>query len=671
MILPSYFKVTVFAVAAVLATADAVAYDVIYRGLVPSPPADISEPYRFKALGAFDQYRAPGYTYSCVYGVTIDGQLIAWGIDQGGLFGPTTRIPPSLDNVKMVSVTAKYAVALLNDGRVVQFGNGMFEQVELPPENLTDVVELASGDAFTIALKSDGSVVAWGDINSQDLGGKVVGIAAAGERALFAMEDGTVRHWGYFGYPPNIPENLSNVVAVAASTNVCLALRNDGTVVEWGSYGHACSNCGMPDGLNDVLKVVSQQDAAYAIKNDGTVVAWGAISEEAEIIVNSLQDVSDITVCGEIAFAIHKDGSLTRWYFRGPYSPGDALYSVYHIPVKRLKGIAEIASGYEHVVALKTDGTVVAWGANHWGQVEVPEGLSNVVSIWAGGSQSAAMKSNGELFFWGYNEDGQSTPPEGLGKIEALAAGFGHYLAIKEDGSLVAWGANDKGQIDIPEGLSNIVSVAAGGWISAALDANGYVYIWGDTFGGQKNGPFHVPDVVSITASFGRVIGLKNDGTVTMIGETGDESPYWDYPPEDLVNVESLKAGEGLKIALLKDGSVRTWGSAGWGSDQLPAGYPTVKKIEAGFEAAFYFVDEGAPPNIFYPSAYTYDFGGGWKYNSRGFFYDGFYPFLFDWSDQTWHYIVGETEYSYYYYNFAENSWYWASYLYYPNTYKL
>lgn len=661
MILPSYFKVTVFAVAAVLATADAVAYDVIYRGLVPTPPEEICEPYRFKALGAGEQTRAVGLSYARVYGVTTDGQLVAWGRNSG-LFGPTTAIPASLDNVKSVSVAGNYAVALLNDGRVVQFGNGMFEQVELPPENLTNVVELASGDAFTIALKSDGSVVAWGDINSQDLGGKVVGIAAAGERALFAMEDGTVRHWGYFGYPPNIPENLSNVVAVSTSTNISLALKSDGTVVDWGAYG--CSNCGAPEGLNGVMKVIAQKNVAYAIKNDGSVVVWGSVAEETKTLVHALRDVVDIAACGEIAFAIHPDGRLSRWSYSESAS---ALYSVHHIPVRRLKGIAEIASGYRHVVALKTDGTVVAWGANDWGQASVPEGLTDVVAVWAGSAHSAAMKSSGEIVFWGSNDYGQSTPPVGLGNIKAMVAGFSHYLAIKEDGSVVAWGANDKGQTDIPDGLENIVKVAAGFKFSAALDANGKVHAWGNNENGQTDVPSDLSNVVAITAGYEHLTALKDDGTVILIGDYDRFEPF----PEELSGVVSIESGELFTLAHLSDGSVLTWGSSNWGQGQLPSGYPTVKKIKAGFEAAFYFVDEGAPPNIFYPSAYTYDFGGGWKYNSRGFFYDGFYPFLFDWSDQTWHYIVGETEYSYYYYNFAENSWYWASYLYYPNTYKL
>ena len=51
-----------------------------------------------------------------------------------------------------------------------------------------------------------------------------------------------------------------------------------------------------------------------------------------------------------------------------------------------------IAAGDEHTVALKQDGTVVAWGDNGYGQTKVPAGLSGVVAIAAGVGHTVALK---------------------------------------------------------------------------------------------------------------------------------------------------------------------------------------------------------------------------------------------------------------------------------------
>ena len=53
-----------------------------------------------------------------------------------------------------------------------------------------------------------------------------------------------------------------------------------------------------------------------------------------------------------------------------------------------------------HNLALKNDGTVIAWGRNHYGQTSVPEGLNNIVNIVAGTAHSSAIKSNGEIISW-------------------------------------------------------------------------------------------------------------------------------------------------------------------------------------------------------------------------------------------------------------------------------
>jgi len=127
-----------------------------------------------------------------------------------------------------------------------------------------------------------------------------------------------------------------------------------------------------------------------------------------------------------------------------------------------LSGVIAIAAGYEHNLALKSDGTVVAWGYNANGQTTIPSGLSDVIAIAAGYGHSLALKSDGTVVAWGSNFYGQTTVPSGLSDVTAIAAGHVYSLALKSDGTVVAWGNNQYGQTTLPSGLSGVTAIAAG-----------------------------------------------------------------------------------------------------------------------------------------------------------------------------------------------------------------
>jgi alpha-tubulin suppressor-like RCC1 family protein len=52
-------------------------------------------------------------------------------------------------------------------------------------------------------------------------------------------------------------------------------------------------------------------------------------------------------------------------------------------------------AGYDHCLALRSDGRIAAWGVNSHGQLDVPDGLSNVVALAAGSAYSIALKQDG------------------------------------------------------------------------------------------------------------------------------------------------------------------------------------------------------------------------------------------------------------------------------------
>ena len=95
-----------------------------------------------------------------------------------------------------------------------------------------------------------------------------------------------------------------------------------------------------------------------------------------------------------------------------------------------------VAAGEHHAVALKSDGTVVAWGSpssQDYGQATVPDGLSSVVAIAAGFTHTLALKSDGTVVAWGNNGQGQASVPAGLVGVIAITAAEGCTMGPPAD----------------------------------------------------------------------------------------------------------------------------------------------------------------------------------------------------------------------------------------------
>jgi alpha-tubulin suppressor-like RCC1 family protein len=80
--------------------------------------------------------------------------------------------------------------------------------------------------------------------------------------------------------------------------------------------------------------------------------------------------------------------------------------------------------------------------------------LGGVVAITAGRDHSVALKKDGTVVAWGQNDAGQTNVPAGLSHVTAISAGNAHTLALKSDGTVVAWGSDSQGQCDVPAGLT-------------------------------------------------------------------------------------------------------------------------------------------------------------------------------------------------------------------------
>lgn len=270
--------------------------------------------------------------------------------------------------------------------------------------------------------------------------------------------------------------------------------------------------------------------------------------------------------------------------FNTPVNPSSLSFTL--SPNRLIKAIA-IATGWSHTVALKSDGSVVAWGDNYFGQTTVPAGLTGVTAISAGAYHTVALKSNATLVAWGNDGFRQSwVPPEITGVI-AISTGHFHNVALRSNGTVVAWGRGDDGQTTVPEGLSGVTAIAAGGDHSVALKSNGTVVAWGYNGAGQTNVPAGLTGVTTIAAGANHTLALKSNGTVVAWGD--GPTPV----PADLNGVIAIAGGGNHAVALKSNGTVVAWGNNFYGQTTVPVGLTGVTAIAAGYSYSVALKNDG------------------------------------------------------------------------------
>jgi alpha-tubulin suppressor-like RCC1 family protein len=326
------------------------------------------------------------------------------------------------------------------------------------------VVQVAAGRTHNLALRSDGTVSAWG-INEHG-----------------ALGDGTTTDRST---PVRVSGLTGVMTQVAAGEEFSLALRSDGTVWAWGrndrgqlGRGTTSSGEGVPARvavLNRVTKISAGRDFGLALRSDGIVFAWGA----------------------------------NRF---GQVGNGAMSFSPVSVPVK-IAGLAQvtgISAGWDSSLATETSGisavtSVWAWGNNEDGQLgdgttagrSTPERVTglpvSIAGVSAGGQFAAVLGTDGSVWGWGTNGLGQLdiAPPGSAvtrpvnmiaagSRITQISAGGGHVLALRSDGTVLGWGFNIRGQLGngsqtqvsgpVPvTGLTGATQVAAGTLSSYAV----------------------------------------------------------------------------------------------------------------------------------------------------------------------------------------------------------
>lgn len=346
----------------------------------------------------------------------------------------------------------------------------------------------------------------------------------------------------------------------------------------WGS--NSLGQLGDGSGSNGSLPV--------AVTNTGVLIG-------KTIVAAAVGSSHSVVLCG--------DGSVAGWgnntYGQlgdGSNDNRDTPVAVNATGVLNGKTVVAIAAGFNHSLALCSDGTVAAWGMNSAGQLgrggttssNLPVAVTGltgktVVAVFAGYNHSLARCADGSVWAWGSNAYGQlgnnstansnvpvniTTSGELLGRtVLSLVGGSDHSLALCSDGTLLAWGRNNYGQLgndstinssvpvvvdssDVLAGKA-VVSIAAGGWHGVSTCSDGTMAAFGRNNNGQLGNGLAADSPVPVTV----------DASGVLFGR---------FPL-------SMGGSNAHSLALCADGTLAAWGSNNNG--QLGIGNTTASSM--------------------------------------------------------------------------------------------
>lgn len=351
-------------------------------------------------------------------------------------------------------------------------------------------------------------------------------------------------------------------------------------------------------GLTEVKEVSSGGDHTLALMKNGTVRAWGdnscgqlgngsTTSSSTPVTVEGVSEVVAVAAGDGYSLALLSNGTIKAWGCNGSGQLGDGTTSASSTPVS-VSGVSNataIAAAYDHALAVVGEGSVVAWGHNSFGDLgsgsytessDVPvsvSGLTEASAVAAGGSFSLALLKGGTVESWGDNQFGELGTGNAGGPHSCLHTAF-------------EFGCTDT-PVEV-SGLSNVASIAAGEDSALALLKSGSVKAWGANYYGQlgtgsESGPEYCLQEFSV-----------NEAGKTEWYEWPVACAQAPVTVSELSSAVAVSSSEELSLALLSNGTVKSWGSGARGNSSstrdVPQSIPGVGEVEAiaaGGDVAF------------------------------------------------------------------------------------
>ena len=312
-----------------------------------------------------------------------DGYVYAWGLNDHGQLGNNTTSNSSTpvrvhgpgntgEGLKAIQVAAGAwnSMALAADGTVYTWGGiskGWSFDCSSPqtvpmtvkdPSDASGVfhaVQISTSWSFDMALGQDGYVYTWGYNNDGQLGnntsdGIYTNIFHPTPSRVFATAKSTATAGPWL-----------KAVQVSAGGWHALAIDEDGNTWAWGQNSHGHLGNGASTANDSVANPVPVR-VQYP-KNAGTVTAM------------------QINAGFYHSLAVDTNGNAWAWGYNSYGQLGDNTTSERHTPVKVFASkqstssagpwlnAVQISAGWQHSLAVGTDGVAKAWGYNYYGQL--------------------------------------------------------------------------------------------------------------------------------------------------------------------------------------------------------------------------------------------------------------------------------------------------------------
>ncbi len=456
-----------------------------------------------------------------------------------------------------------------------------------------------------MALRSDQTVVVWGDLDEPPPGlGGVTAIASGHEHGL-ALRSGLLLPFivqqpnSQYAWPG---ANLTLRVAAIALGDLTYQWQFNGVNIS-AATGTALAVANMQPSREGPYRVIVS-NAAGSVTNSVAelalarpqIVSTTPPAPSTKSINTNFQ--MSVTVTVPLSSRQHPLGY--QWFHDGapiagatnnylwlypPWTPPwqtNPVEGDYTVAVGNDAGTNQAGPWTIHYVSPLIPGAPAVWGLDDQSQFDYPGDLTNAVAIAAGYAHSVAATEDGQLRQWGeYGALGTFVPlvdpPSGSNYV-AVAAGMEHDLALRADGTVVAWGLTNASANFVPTDLAPAKAIACGWDHSLALLTNGIVAAWGQA--PMTNVPAGLSNVTAISANVFHSLALRGDGTVVAWGyDLAGETAV----PPGLSNIVDIAAGATHNLALRADGTVCAWGDNSFGQTNVPAGLSNVMAVAAGF----------------------------------------------------------------------------------------
>ncbi|MDB6170797.1 MAG: hypothetical protein JWL59_108 [Chthoniobacteraceae bacterium] len=492
---------------------------------------------------------------------------------------PATRFagaPTDLVAISEGGTSPTFSLALRSNGTVISSLGDV-------PAGLSDVIAIAAGFSHSLALKANGTVVAWGD-NSK--GAATVPAGLSGVIAIDAdfHTSGVIRRI----VKPLItvqPQPASQTLASLSSITYSVTATGNGLSYQWNKDGVPIPSAtestytnGRLDPNDSGSYTVTVSNALGSVTSNGAALlvkgpAFTKNPEPSQVVNNSAAVTMNAvaTSTGAITYQWLHNGLPVAGATGTSMTLAHARYSdrgYYQLKATDASGTTISKAGFINVLV---PATLKVWGYNRDGLNTPPAGLSGVVAFSAGENQNLALKSDGTVVAWGSDDAANQVPP-GLSNVVAISCKT-FNVALKSDGTIVAWGKPYSDQRAAFSGLSDVVAVSE----HFVVKSDGTVGSWG--FPGEQPPVVGAgfSDVSVISASGTHLLALKTNGTVRdSYSWKGNPVPFW------LANVAAVSVCDSFSAAVKTDGTVVTWNYDGYGRSAIPAECSEIAAISSG-----------------------------------------------------------------------------------------